>query len=313
MRDGSRHPGRGHSDGIATTLGAASHIGKHRVSNQDAFCALVGSHAPGELGACVAVADGMGGHRAGEVASALAIQKLTRRLGRRRAGSATSSDEVAALEADIAFVNEEIHRAGMEPEFQGMGTTLTAGLLVGTRFFLGHVGDSRAYLLRDGQLGRLTRDHNWFEEQLAAGLISPQEAATHPHRNMLTRALGIAQSVEVDTAAVDVRPGDTLLLCSDGLHGLVDDKEIARILRDKEPQRACDALVERANTRGGNDNITVVVLRIDRVPALGARDGGQEPAASASASESRKVDVPKGPLGNAWKKLKDVVNRPRGT
>ena len=269
-----------HADGQAavTTLGSLTHVGMKRAGNEDAFLALVGSSSPRGTDALLAVADGMGGHQAGEVASRMAVQGLLTRLSAKAGGDATAPTkgrENARLERIIHELNAEVYAAAARPETRGMGTTLTAALLAGPILLISHVGDSRAYLLRDRKLHQLTRDHSWVAEQVESGKLTPQEAREHPRRNILSRALGTAASVPVDTIAVDVNQGDVLLLCSDGLHGLVTDEEIARTIGSADPQPACELLVERANALGGNDNITVVAARIDR-PGTGAGlyDGG---------------------------------------
>lgn len=160
-----------------------------------------------------------------------------------------------------------------------MGTTLTLGLIEGGRLHLAHVGDSRAYLLRHGDLRRLTQDHSWVGEEVRAGRLRPEEAESHPRRNLLTRALGADADVQVDTETFNLREGDLVLLCSDGLHGVVSDGEITTILGDGEdPQRACDRLVRLANERGGPDNVTVVAARIG--PVTGQSEATTMPMAT---------------------------------
>lgn len=266
--------------GARLTLGAATHVGLRRSTNQDSFCAMAGENVPAGLDGLVAVADGMGGHRGGEIASSLAIQKLVERVTRSGPRGPNDTSAPLALAREVQDVNLEIYQAAMTPELRGMGTTLTAALLVGGALQVAHVGDSRAYLIRDRDIQRITRDHSWVEEQVAAGLLTRTEAEGHPGRNMLTRALGISPRVEVDDAVVELQARDLLLICSDGLHSLVGDDEIARVLRLQEPQRACETLIDRANARGGSDNITAVVLRIDRIPRPSAH-GNEALAAGA--------------------------------
>ena len=256
------------NEGSVITLGSLTHVGMKRSSNQDNYCALVGSNSPAGTDALLAVADGMGGHRAGEVASKMAIQGLMSRLARDGAKEATQptpGQHDAALRRVVQEMNAEVNRAGARPETRGMGTTLTAALLIGRGLFIAHVGDSRGYLLRNGKMPQVTRDHSWVAEEVARGTLTAEQAREHPRRNVLTRAMGIAADVEVDTSVVELQEGDKLLLCSDGLHGLVTDEEIRRTLATEEPQQACDSLVQQANERGGTDNITVVVARIDKI------------------------------------------------
>ncbi len=250
------------------TLGSLTHVGMKRSSNEDTYCALAGANSPPGTDALVAVADGMGGHSAGEVASAVAIKGLVDRLSCDDRGETTPVNApryAADLERAVQEVNTEIHRAATRPEYRGMGTTLTATILVGHSLFIAHVGDSRAYLLRKGKLQQLTKDHSWVAEQVARQALTPQQAREHPKRNILTRALGIAPSVQVDMTVAEVEEKDVILHCSDGLYSLVSDEEIRGVLACEDPQEACKSLVERANALGGHDNVTVVVARIDRV------------------------------------------------
>ena len=251
-------------------LAALSHIGMKRASNQDSFCALVGSDAPSGSDALLAVADGMGGHKAGEVASEMAIRGLIDGLSRGDLRSCVTDDLYLIIKQTFGGLNTEIHTAAALPETRGMGTTLTAAVIVGGALTIGHVGDSRAYLLRKGVIRQLTQDHSWVAEQVARGLITSREAEIHPGRNILTRAIGVAPSVRVDSMTVEVKEGDLLLICSDGVHSLIENHELVRLLARGDPQSSSREIVDLANARGGNDNITLVVSRIDcLVPANG--------------------------------------------
>ncbi|MDQ1517436.1 MAG: family protein phosphatase [Actinomycetota bacterium] len=244
--------------------GHRTDVGRGRPENEDSW--LVDR----ELG-LYAVADGMGGHRAGVVASATAIDTLLAAFGGGypidRAG-ATANAAVFAKAADDAAL-------------RGMGTTLTAVALQpdGTAI-LGHVGDSRAYLMRDGTVTQITDDHSLVEQLVREGRLSPEEAQHHPQRAIITRALGVEPDVEVDTYRVDLKPGDRLLICSDGLTGMLSNDTIAATLRrHADPQQAAETLVDMANQAGGDDNITVVIL-----DALADGDGrGAAAAADISA------------------------------
>ena len=242
-----------------------THAGVTRSSNQDSLCALVGSDAPPGVDALLVVADGMGGHRAGDVASDAAVRGLVAGLSRRDA-VAGPDDLADALALAARQVNADVHAAAQRPETLGMGTTLTAAALRGRSLALAHVGDSRAYLLRGGELRQLTQDHSWVAERVAQGLLSPDEARDHPWGNVLTRAVGIGPEVEVDSDTLDVREGDVLLLCSDGLTSMLTDDRIARRLVDRDPPAACRTLVDAANASGGHDNVTVIVARVDAAP-----------------------------------------------
>lgn len=221
-------------------------VGRVRAGNEDAFLAI-------DDGTLVAVADGMGGHQAGEVASAMAIESL-------HDGLAQGVPIADAIEAANTAV---VTRAARELDLRGMGTTLTAGVLDGSRLVIGHVGDSRCYLLRDGALTQVTTDHSVVAELIAAGELTEAEALVDPRRAMITRALGIDATVQVDVLDLDLEPGDRLLLCSDGLTTMVRDPAIAEILTSEpDRERAAAELVEAANLAGGADNITVLVADV---------------------------------------------------
>ena len=205
----------------------------------------------------VAVADGMGGHAAGEVAAQIAIDALSEGFDR-TAGLRSLTDAVLAANRDV--YDEAEHRK----ELRGMGTTLTAAAIVEERgleqLVLANVGDSRAYLLDRGALVQVTEDHSLVEQLVRQGELTAEEAAVHPHRHILTRAIGIDPGVEVDTWVIDPRPGMRLLICSDGLTNECSEEEIATVLRDRPaPEDAASELLRRALAHGGNDNVTIVV------------------------------------------------------
>jgi protein phosphatase len=193
----------------------------------------------------------MGGHVGGEVASRLAIDAMT------------SGDDLAIAER-VAVANSLILTASKDqPQLRGMGTTLTAAeLLPGGSLTIAHVGDSRAYLLRVGILEQLTNDHSVVAEYLRAGSIKPEEAATHPQRSMLTRALGLDPEVEVDVIETRLRSGDRVLICSDGLTSMLTDERITGILDDRSAEDAVWTLIEAANQAGGHDNISIAVVDV---------------------------------------------------
>ncbi len=238
---------------------SATDVGRLRSQNQD--CALV-------AGDLVAVADGMGGHAGGDIAARLAVEVLA---GRFAAGQSASG----LVDAARAANSEILERSERDRSLRGMGTTLSAAALVnerdGERLAFVHVGDSRVYLRTRGGFTRLTADHSLVEEMVRAGELSADEAATHPHRHILTRALGIDPDVEIDSWTLEVEPGARLLLCSDGLTNEVAEADIAAIL-DAEPDRAraAAALVQSALAHGGSDNITVVVADLVADAAPGA-------------------------------------------
>src|SRR3954469_6456451 len=224
-----------------------SDTGRQRVANEDSYYASAPLYA---------VADGMGGAQAGEVASKIAADSFE------PAVRGNQSPE-AYLRSIAEDANQRIHSlAQHDSSRSGMGTTLTAGLLAGGEVSLAHVGDSRAYLWRDGALRLLTSDHSLVEELRRQGRISDEEAENHPQRSIITRALGPESEVEVDTLSFSARPGDVFVLCSDGLTTMVKDDAIAAILAASPSlEAATRALVDAANDAGGRDNITVVAFR----------------------------------------------------
>lgn len=219
------------------------------------------------------VADGMGGHAAGEVASKMAVKTVCDHIKRAARshepflGSYRNdlSPEANRLGSAFLLANQVIYQAARENrEWFGMGTTLDAAWLPdpdGNRMVIAHVGDSRIYLVRDEKMRRLTKDHSLVEEQVEQGLISAKEASRSKVRNMITRAMGQSRQVNVDLAELDIEPGDRLILCTDGLNGMVRDHAIERIVNQSErPEEACAELIENANQHGGRDNISVVLV-----------------------------------------------------
>jgi protein phosphatase len=226
---------------------AASDVGLLRDGNEDS--AFAGRR-------LLAVADGMGGHAAGEVASAAVIAALEQldELG------VDAGDPQEALREAVQEANANLRdMVAADSELQGMGTTVTAVLTDGDYTWLAHVGDSRAYLLRDGELHQLTRDHTFVQQLVDEGRIAPEDVSTHPQRSLITRALDGRDVVELDLDRLDLRPGDRLLLCSDGLSAVVSDASIAEVLRGSSPEEAVRGLVDLALRGGGPDNITCIV------------------------------------------------------
>ncbi len=214
------------------------------------------------------VADGMGGHAAGEVASEMAVRYVARELGSLRG---LGDDQVAdRMRTAIRAANGAIfQRTLTEHDKRGMGTTVTTLVLYETRFLIGQVGDSRAYLHRDGRLIQLTKDHSYVQEQVDAGYLTPEQARTHPYSNVITRCVGANSDVMPDIYLGTVKPQDLFLLASDGLTGMLDDPELAQIMNgDRMPQERVDALITEANRHGGLDNITAIIVRIDSVDAV---------------------------------------------
>jgi PPM family protein phosphatase len=230
-----------------------------------------------------AVADGMGGHVAGEVASHTALQPISALDGRVFGDAAQA--RAALRDAVVAANDAVVTKAANDPSYQGMGTTLTATLVEGRRAHVAHVGDSRAYLFRDGTFAQLTTDHTLVQRLIDEGRLTREEAANHPHRSVITRAIGVESHIDVDAMTLDLEPGDMLVLCSDGLTGPVDDDTIIDLLQgNAEPgtagddqadgahrtERAARQLIAAANAAGGPDNITVVVLEFEELPTAPA-------------------------------------------
>jgi PPM family protein phosphatase len=239
---------------------AVTDPGRIREENEDTF--VVEPQIDGQGPMVFAVADGMGGHQAGEVASAIAAETVRNRL-------ADGAPNVDVVVAAVHEANASIfQRAHTSKAHAGMGTTLV-GLTVlpatderTARFALVNVGDSRCYLLREGELHRASVDHNYVQELIATGLITADEARNHPRRNIITRALGIEPSVRVDAWELPIVRGDRFILCSDGLVDEVDDEDIAHLAADADPAAAADALLAAALAHGGRDNITIVVVDV---------------------------------------------------
>ncbi len=220
-----------------------------------------------EWSSLVVLADGMGGYNAGEVASSMATSFIKSELGRwlsEAAASATDTDVRRAMEICVDNANRAIfNAANSNPRYSGMGTTLVVGVFRETRLLLGHVGDSRCYRMRAGRLTQITHDHSLLQEQIDAGLITAEQAAFSANKNLVTRAVGVEDTVLLETHQHDVLPGDVYVLCSDGLTDMLDDETIAQLLQRCEllPE-AATALIDAANDAGGKDNISVVLARV---------------------------------------------------
>jgi PPM family protein phosphatase len=235
---------------------ANTHVGMVRTGNEDAYLA----EATPDRGIYI-VADGMGGHAAGEIASSMAVEMISAAL--RASAAPLSKLKDVATEAVLHANREIFNRTIQEPDKHGMGTTLTAMVVGDGRYMIAHVGDSRAYLLRDGTLTQVTVDHSYVQEQVDAGYLTPEQARYHPFSNVITRCVGVATDVEPTIYEGDVLDGDLYLLATDGLTGMVEDKNLLKILTArKSPGPMVDALLWDANRAGGVDNITAVVVHI---------------------------------------------------
>ena len=229
-------------------------VGKVRANNQDAPIVS-------EKLRLYGVADGMGGHKGGEVASTSARDDLLRELEGK-------TPSVAALSGAIEEVNRQIyHQQEHDDALTGMGTTLSVLWMSDNFVYIGHVGDSRVYLLRDGEFKQMTLDHSLVEQLVREGVLTEKEAQNHPMRNIITRAIGTDESVEVDVVVEERRKGDLWLACSDGLHGLVDDRQMRDALRQYAPEKAADVLLKAALDAGGRDNVTLVIVHDGEEPA----------------------------------------------
>ena len=229
-------------------------VGKVRANNQDAPIVS-------EKLRLYGVADGMGGHRGGEVASTSARDNLLRELEGK-------TPSVATLSGAIEEVNRQIyHQQEHDDALTGMGTTLSVLWMSDNFVYIGHVGDSRVYLLRDGEFKQMTLDHSLVEQLVREGVLTEEETQNHPMRNIITGAIGTDESVEVDVVVEERRKGDLWLACYDGLHGLVDDRQMRDALRQYAPEKAADVLLKAALDAGGRDNVTLVIVHDGEEPA----------------------------------------------
>lgn len=242
-------------------------VGVKRTNNEDNY--LIND----ELNLFV-VCDGMGGHAGGEFASAIAVNTVEEVLSTLE----TSPEiEAAAEDGAIEVMRERLRyairlagkrifeKANAEPEYRGMGTTCLVLLVDGPNAFVAHVGDSRGYIVREGRIEQLTEDHSLVNERIRAGLLTPEQAKNHKLKNIITRSLGYTEDVEIDIQVRAIRRGDKFLLCSDGLSNLVEPAELGETVRSMNPQEAARHLVQLACARGGDDNITAVITRVDEI------------------------------------------------
>lgn len=238
-------------------VAARTDIGMIRAGNEDNYYADA-NHYRGLF----IVADGMGGHAAGEVASEMAVQIVSGELASLR--ELKGEESATRVAASLRAANRSIFQRTMqEVDKQGMGTTASVLLLAEDRYLIGQVGDSRIYLLRDGALRQITKDHSYVQEQVDAGFLTPEQARYHPYSNVITRCVGAGEAVEPDVYAGAVRAADVFLVASDGLTGMVDDRRLQQLLVSKAgPGRIVDSLIAEANGRGGLDNITAIIVQV---------------------------------------------------
>jgi protein phosphatase len=239
---------------------SATDTGRARNNNEDSVAVDTGS-------ALVVLADGMGGYNAGEVASNMATSFILTELGRwltEASSNATDADVRRAMDICVDNANRAIfNAANSNPQYAGMGTTLVVGVFREGRLLLGHVGDSRGYRLRAGEFTRITHDHSLLQEQIDAGLITEEQAAFSSNKNLVTRAVGVEDTVMLESHLHDLLPGDLVLLCSDGLSDMLDDERIGTLLQACESiETGARALITAANDAGGKDNIAVILVRV---------------------------------------------------
>lgn len=238
-----------------------THVGKVRIKNEDSFYAPKNNS---ELPKLYIVADGMGGHRGGDIASQRAVEVVSSYINGNISEHQNDEQIKELLRCSINEANRRIYAESLEnADLSGMGTTLTMGLFYEDKVYIGHIGDSRAYRIRENKIELLTRDHSLIWQLMEEGKLSAEEMTTHPMKNVITQALGTDELVEPDITSFDVKPGDILVLCTDGLINMLDDEKIKDIVCNNNPEDAAKRLIDSANSRGGTDNITVGIIKVD--------------------------------------------------
>ena len=290
---------------VELTMGAKTDLGRVRENNEDKFDWAEPDDAAtlDTRGRLYAVADGMGGHAAGQISSELALKTLFRSY---YAGMTGRADQalLEGIHAANALVTETAARI---PGRSGMGTTLSCVVVIGDRAIIGQVGDSRIYRLRGGKIAQITDDHSWVGEQVRSGVLTLDQALASPYRNVVTSCIGIGADLRVDHDSFRLEPGDRLLLCSDGLSNVVSDDEMAEELASRSPSMAAWRLIDLANDRGGPDNITCMILKVEGYPKIegGERAPSGEPSTGGDApvpADRREPTVEK--RGSLWGFLK---------
>ena len=270
---------------------AKTDVGRRRQGNEDSYC-LAPEHG------LFVVADGMGGHAAGEVASRLAVETIHEWMAKYLGGESVAvvgpedpacSAESNYLLSSIRLANRVIYDAAQgRQEYAGMGTTVVSILASNDRLTLAHVGDSRIYRVRGDEIQQVSRDHSFVQQQVDRGIITPEEAEESQYKHMITRALGLKESVEIDVAERPAEAGDTFLLCSDGLSDLLDNEDILAIVKEHaDLPQACQKLVDLANLKGGDDNVTVLLLRVEPGTAPPREPRREAPKAAAPPAPPR--------------------------
>jgi len=237
-------------------IAARTHVGMVREKNEDSY------YIDEKERKLFVVADGMGGHQAGEIASNMTVETIAVLFREKLNGQGSLDNAKETIDGIIDKANEVVYRKSFEDDkFSGMGTTLVMAVYQDDKIYIGHVGDSRAYLLKDNDMKQITKDHTLVQALVDNGTITSEEAKMHPKRNVLTRALGTNRAIDIDVYTVDEFENESILiLCTDGLTGAVSDEEINRIFKSSGVDNGCDSLIELANERGGYDNITIVAI-----------------------------------------------------
>jgi protein phosphatase len=272
------------------TLGVRTDLGRVRENNEDKFD-FIAPEDPETLannGSLYAVADGMGGHAAGQIAAEMALKALIKSYYSRVSPRAEDRLRRAIQEANSLVYDT----ARSIPDRSGMGTTLVIALIRENNLILAHVGDSRAYLIREGTITQITQDHSWVAEQVARGALTHEEALRSPFKNVITRSVGVQAEVEPDLSVHPLQESDLILLCSDGLTGQLSDQQIRELASQGSPSEAALKLVNSANESGGHDNITVLILRVDRIISAGESilaEPTQKPSENQSTSWLSKI------------------------
>lgn len=239
-------------------FGVKTDKGMIREINEDSYNIISGY--PG-IPVTFVVADGMGGHNSGEIASSMAVDFISKHI--LQFPELLTKDDISdSIKEIVGLANLNVYNKSLENEENyGMGTTLVIAVTLNKKLFIGHIGDSRAYLFRKGELCKVTTDHSYIEELIKSGSLTRQEAQNHPKKNLITRALGCSDNVETDVYIIDIMEEDKFLLCTDGLTNMLSEEEIISILKASDnPDEVCKKLIDTANEKGGEDNITAVVF-----------------------------------------------------
>lgn len=244
------------------TIQSSTDVGVVREHNEDSYLAIGDEKETPGLDALLVVADGMGGHAAGEVASSMTVLHIQDRLASGDLLGLSPEALLADLRVVVEEANKAVYTSGQAPDKYGMGTTCTLVGLKDDVAYYCHVGDSRLYVFREGLLKQVTKDHSWVEEAVDMGMLTREEAHSHPRRNIITRAIGLTPEVEVDSGKVRLLANDLVLVCSDGLNSMLSDAEISQILSKSSGESVCQDLVSEANRNGGEDNTTVVIAQV---------------------------------------------------